>query len=115
MLGAPREVVHDRPYNIGQTDENYRIRTVAEIVAEVLPGSRVAFAEGAGTDLRNYRVSCERIASEVPGFAPQWTVRKGVEQLVEAYQRYSLTVEDMYGERYQRLKRIRALQHAGRL
>jgi nucleoside-diphosphate-sugar epimerase len=115
LLEAPREVVHDRPYNIGQTDENYRIRTVAEIVAEVLPGSRLAFAEGAGTDLRNYRVSCERIASEVPGFAPQWTVRKGVEQLVEAYQRYGLTVEDMYGERYQRLKRIRALQDAGRL
>jgi nucleoside-diphosphate-sugar epimerase len=115
LLDAPREVVHDRAYNIGRTEENYRIRAVAEIVADVLPGSRLAFAEGAGADLRNYRVSCERIAAEVPGFRPQWTVRKGVEQLVEAYQRYGLTHEDMYGERYQRIKRIRALQAAGRL
>jgi nucleoside-diphosphate-sugar epimerase len=115
LLEAPREVVHDRAYNIGQTEENYLIRTVAELVADVLPGSRLTFAEGAGTDLRNYRVSCARIAAEVPGFSPQWTVRKGVEQLVEAYQRHGLTLEDFYGERYQRIKRIRALQAAGRL
>jgi nucleoside-diphosphate-sugar epimerase len=115
LLDAPREVVHDRPYNIGQTEENYLIRDVAEIVADVLPGSKLTFAEGAGTDLRNYRVSCDRIAAEVPGFSPQWTVRKGVEQLVEAYQRHGLTHDDMYGERYQRIKRIRALQGAGRL
>jgi nucleoside-diphosphate-sugar epimerase len=115
LLEAPREVVHDRAYNIGQTAENYLIRAVAELVAEVLPGSRLTFAEGAGTDLRNYRVSCARIAAEVPGFRPQWTVRKGVEQLVDAYQRYGLTADDFYGERYQRIKRIRALQSAGRL
>jgi hypothetical protein len=44
-----------------------------------------------------------------------WTVRKGVEQLVEAYRRYGLRIEDLTGERHQRLKRIRALQSAGRL
>lgn len=115
LLEAPREVVHDRAYNVGQTEENYLIRDVAEIVADVLPGSRLSFAAGAGTDLRNYRVSCDLIAAEVPGFRPQWTVRKGVEQLTEAYQRYGLTIEDFTGERYQRIKRIQALQAAGRL
>jgi nucleoside-diphosphate-sugar epimerase len=115
LLDAPREVVHGRAYNVGQTSENYLIRDVAEIVAEVVPGSKVTFAEGAGTDLRNYRVTCERIAREVPGFRPKWTVRKGVEQLVDAYRRYGLRIEDLTGERHQRLKRIRALQEAGRL
>ncbi len=115
LLDAPREVVHGRAYNVGQTSENYLIRDVAEIVAEVVPGSKVTFAEGAGTDLRNYRVTCERIAQEVPGFRPKWTVRKGVEQLVDAYRRYGLRIEDLTGERHQRLKRIRALQEGGRL
>jgi nucleoside-diphosphate-sugar epimerase len=115
LLEAPREVVHNKAYNVGQTSENYLIRDVAEVVAEVVAGSRVTFASGAGTDLRNYRVSCDLIATEVPGFKPQWTVRQGVEQLVEAYRRYGLTIEDFTGERHQRLKRIRALQAAGRL
>jgi nucleoside-diphosphate-sugar epimerase len=115
LLEAPREVVHGKAYNIGQTDENYLIRDVAELIAEVLPGSRLVFAEGAGTDLRNYRVSCDLVAAEVPGFSPQWTVRKGVEQLVEAYQRHGLTIEEFTGERHQRLKRIKALQATGQL
>lgn len=115
LLTAPREVVHAQAYNVGQTSENYLIREVAGIVAEVVPGSRVTSAEGAGTDLRNYRVSCERIAREIPEFCPKWTVRKGVEQLVDAYQRYGLRIEDLTGQRHQRLKRITALREAGRL
>jgi len=56
-----------------------------------------------------------RIAREVPTFRPQWTLRKGIEQLAEAYQRHRLTLEALMGERHQRLKHITALQKAGRL
>lgn len=115
LLEAPREVVHNRAYNIGQSAENYLIRDVAELVAEQLPGSTVTFASGAGADTRNYRVSCDRIAQEVPGFKPQWTVRTGIAQLVEEYRRTGLRIEDLTGPRYQRLKRITALQAAGQL
>ena len=48
VLEAPRDAVHDEAFNVGATAENYRIRDVAEIVEEVVPGSRVAFAAGAG-------------------------------------------------------------------
>ena len=34
----PREVVHDQAFNVGATAENYRIRELAEIVAEAVPG-----------------------------------------------------------------------------
>jgi nucleoside-diphosphate-sugar epimerase len=115
LLTAPEQRIRARAYNIGHTDENYLIRDVARLVAEVVPGSRVTFAEGSGTDLRNYRVSCDRIASEVPEFRPQWTLRKGIEQLVEAYRRYELQLADLMGQRHQRLGRIEALQAAGRL
>lgn len=115
LLEAPREVVHGRAYNIGSTSENYLIRDVAELVAEVVPGSVVTVAGGASADLRNYRVNCDRVAAEVPGFRPRWTVRKGIEELVEAYQRYGLTIEEFRGERHQRLGRIRALVARGRL
>jgi len=112
LLEAPRETVHARAFNVGDTNENYLIRTVAELVQEVV-GGEVTFAEGAGADARNYRVSCDRIAREVPAFRPQWTLRKGIEQLAEAYQRYGLTLDDLMGEKHQRLRRINALRRQG--
>jgi hypothetical protein len=51
----------------------------------------------------------------VPSFRPQWTLRKGIEQLAEAYERYGLQLDDLMGERHQRLKRINALSQAGRI
>ena len=105
----------DRADNVGKSTENYLIRDVATIVADVVEGSEVTFADGAGTDLRNYRVTCDLIAAEVPEFQPAWTVRRGVEQLVEAYQRFGLSIEGFGSERHQRIKRIRALQEAGKL
>ncbi len=114
LLEATRDAVHARAFNVGDSAENYLIRDVAELVGEVVGGT-VTFAEGAGADARNYRVTCERIAREVPTFRPQWTLRKGIEQLAEAYQRYGLTLSDLMGERHQRLKRITALHETGRI
>jgi len=114
LLEAPRDVVHARAYNVGHSDENYLVRDIANLVQEIV-GGEVTFAEGAGADARNYRVTCDRIAAEVPEFKPQWTVRKGIEQLVENYKRYDLQLTDLFGERHQRLKKINALHAAGRI
>ncbi|HET6532829.1 MAG TPA: SDR family oxidoreductase [Actinoplanes sp.] len=114
LLEAPRDVVHARAFNVGDSAENYLIRDVAEMVHEIVGGT-VTFAAGAGADARNYRVSCDRIAREIPAFQPQWTLRKGIEQLAEAYRRHGLRLDDLMGERHQRLKRIDALRAAGRI
>ncbi len=114
LLEVDRERVHARAFNVGQTSENYVIREVAELVRELVGGT-VTFGEGAGTDTRNYRVSCERIAREVPEFRPQWTLAKGIEQLAEEYGRHGLTIEALTGERHQRLRRVAALRADGRL
>jgi nucleoside-diphosphate-sugar epimerase len=114
LLAVSRDRVHGRAFNIGQTSENYLIRDVAELVRERVGGT-VTYASGAGSDTRNYRVSCDLIAKEIPEFQPQWTVAKGVDQLVECYQRYGLTIDALTGEPHQRLKRIRALLDSGRI
>lgn len=113
VVEAPREVVHARPYNVGLTQENYRIREVAKIVEDVVPGSTVAFSEGAGPDLRNYRVDCSRIAEELPAFKPAWDVRRGVEELYAAYLEVKLTEDMLVSGRYQRIKHVLAQQEAG--
>ena len=112
LLTADRETLHARAFNVGQTEENYLVRDVADMVRELV-GGEVTYAAGSGPDPRNYRVSCDLIAREVPTFVPRWTVRKGIEQLVESYLRYGLTIDALDGERHQRLRRIASLSGAG--
>lgn len=109
VVQAPRDLVHLKAYNVGRTEENYRIREVASIVEEVVRGSKVTYAPGASPDKRNYRVDCSLIERELPGFQPVWTVRKGVEECYAAYQREGLTLDDLTGSRFQRIRRV--LEH----
>lgn len=113
VLEAPRDLVHGEAFNVGATAENYRISEVADIVAEVVPGSRVTYAAGGGPDARCYRVSFDKLASVLPAGRPRWTVRGGVEQLHAAYQRDGLTLEELTGPRFTRLGRVRELRERG--
>lgn len=114
-LHAPRELIHNEAFNVGRPEENYRIRELAEIVAEVVPNSRVEFAEGASPDKRNYRVDSSKIARTLPEYKPQWTARRGAQQLYDAYQRVGLQVEEFEGPRYRRIDHIKMLIAEGRL
>lgn len=113
VLEAPRELVHNQAFNVGQTSENYQIRDVGDIVAEVT-GATLAYAANASPDIRNYRVNCDKLPTTLPAYQPQWTVRKGVEQLLAAYQRYGLTRED-FESRLMRIRTVKRLQEAGRV
>jgi nucleoside-diphosphate-sugar epimerase len=114
-LEAPREVVHNETFNVGRTSENYRIRELAEIVAETIPGCRVEYAPGGGPDKRCYRVTCEKIVRVLPNFRPEWTARKGAQELCNAYRVFGLTSEDIHRGRYIRIAQIQHLWEVGKL
>jgi nucleoside-diphosphate-sugar epimerase len=114
-LEAPREAIHNQTFNVGQTEENYRISELADIVAEVVPGSRIEYAAGGGPDKRCYRVSCDKIRRVLPNFHPQWTARKGAQELLDAYKAAGLTSADLERGRYTRINHIQRLIQAGQL
>jgi len=115
VLEAPREQVHDTAFNVGRSGENYRIREVAQIVAEELPGSELRIAEGASPDARDYRVEFARIEETLPGYDPRWTVRQGVRELRDAYAAHGLSGEEFMSSRYLRIARVREAQERGAL
>ncbi len=114
LMEAPRDAVHDEAFNVGSTEENYRVRDVAEIVGRIVPGSTVTLSDQAFNDLRNYRVNCDKIAERI-GFQTKWTVPDGVRELYEAFQAAGLTLEDLEGSRYMRIKRVKEQIDNGRL
>ncbi len=114
-LTAPRELVVGQAFNVGRTQENYRIRDIAEIVRQTVPSTEVAYAPDGGPDKRCYRVDCSRIAKVLPAFQPQWTARSGAEQLYKAYVANGLKLEEFEGPRYRRIDQIKQMLASGRL
>lgn len=114
-LEAERTLVHNEAFNIGSTNENYQIREIAETVRDVVPNSEVSFMDGASPDARDYRVDCNHIARKLHGFKPQWTMRRGVEQLYEAYIEQGLTKDDLDGDKLNRIRRMKKLIDGGQL
>jgi len=108
-LEAPADAVFNEAFNVGQTAHNYRIRDLAEIVAGVVPGCTIEFADDAGPDKRSYRVSFEKIRRQLPAFKPAWDARMGAEQLYQAYRSSGLTLGEFEGPRYQRIGHIKKL------
>ncbi len=114
-LAAPREAIHAQAVNVGRDEDNYRIRELAEIVRETVPGCAVEFAPGASPDARNYRVRFSKLARVLPGFRPQWDARRGARQLFEAYRDQGLRPGDVEGPRYRRIDCIRGRLARGEL
>ncbi len=114
-LEAPQEAIHNQTFNVGQTDENYRISELAEIVAETVPGSRVEYAADGGPDKRCYRINCDKIQRVLPGFVPRWTARQGAQELYDAYRAAGLTQDDVENGRYIRIRQIQQLIQDGRI
>jgi nucleoside-diphosphate-sugar epimerase len=115
LLKAPRELVHNQAFNVGQSSENYQVRDLADLVSQVVPGSRVRYAPGGGPDPRCYKVDCSKIATTLPDFKPQWNVRSGMQEIYAAFKKYGLTADEFQGTRFQRIKHIQGLMGQGLL
>ena len=115
VLHAPRDLVHNEAFNVGRSEENYRVRELGALVEQVVSGSKVRYAEGGGPDPRCYRVDCGKLMRTLPEYRPQWSVRLGMEQLRDAFENNGLTSDELLGDRYFRIKRLRTLQSQGLL
>ncbi|MGA5088247.1 NAD-dependent epimerase/dehydratase family protein [Streptomyces pseudogriseolus] len=111
-LEAPREAVHDRAFNIGSETNNVTVAEIAQQVAEAVDGSKVLITGETGADPRSYRVDFSRFRAAVPGFACEWTVKRGALELADAYRAHGLTRED-FEQRFTRLAVLRAAAEAG--
>jgi nucleoside-diphosphate-sugar epimerase len=114
-LNAPIELVHNEAFNVGQTSENYRVRELAQIVAETVPGCEVSFAPDAGPDKRNYRVNCDKIQRVLPEFKPVWTARLGAQELYDSYRRFGLDLNEFEGPRFKRIAHLKELLASNRV
>jgi nucleoside-diphosphate-sugar epimerase len=115
VLAAPREIVHNQAFNVGVTEENYRIRELAEIVRDTVPGSEIEYAADGGPDPRCYRADFGKIGRLLPEFKPRWNARDGARELYAAYKDVGLALADYEGPKYKRIEHLKLLLRTGRL
>jgi nucleoside-diphosphate-sugar epimerase len=115
VLAAPREIVHNLALNVGQTEENYRVRQLAQIVEDVVPGSVIEYAKDGGPDPRCYRADFGRINRVLPDFKPQWNARRGAEELYSTYKAVGLAIEECEGPRFKRIDHLKHLLATAKL
>ncbi len=113
-LEAPVEGINGEIFNVGATSENYRIREIAEIVADAFPGCDVS-AGPPGGDNRSYRVSFEKINTMLPGFAGHWTAKMGAEELRRTFERIDFGSTEYEFRAFTRLKQLKYLQRTGQV
>ncbi len=113
-LEAPRNAVHNQIFNVGSTSENYRVRDIAQIIAEIFPGCNLTFGNSDG-DNRSYRVCFDKIHSQLPGFECRRDARMGAWELLDLFRSIDMS-RDMFDFRaYTRLKQLQHLLRTGQI
>jgi nucleoside-diphosphate-sugar epimerase len=114
-LEAPREVIHNQAFNVGQDSENFQVREIVEAVREVVPGCEVEYTGEHQGDRRSYRVCFAKIRECLPDFRPRWGLRRGAKDLYQSLKGLEFSLELFQDRKYTRLKQLQYLTAAGHL
>lgn len=106
---APADAINGEAFNVGSTAENYRVREIAQLVADAFPGCEVT-AGPPSADNRSYRVSFSKIESRLPGFRARWTAANGAVELRKLFERIDFTQDVFEFRAFTRLKQLKYLQ-----
>lgn len=109
-----RDLAHTT-FNIGRSDANYQVNDIAKMVATQLPGCGIEVTGETGGDPRSYRVDFARAARDLPGFAPQWTLERGVAETGEWLAERPRILDALFSKSYIRLRQMKSLQEDGRI
>lgn len=116
--------------NVGDEKDNYSIMEIAKEVQKAIPKAELKFLHQnpgldkkgligdrkvKGSDTRTYRVSFAKIRKTLPGFRCQWTLQKGIPNLVECLQKNKLTKKIFQSRKFYRLQHLEDLIKKGKL
>jgi len=111
---APKDAIHNEVFNVGHDADNFQVREIAQIVANVFPGCELTFGPSGG-DNRSYRVSFAKIHAQLPGFRCAWDARKGAQQLHDVFKRIGMDRSTFEAKPFTRLKQLKYLSATGQI
>jgi nucleoside-diphosphate-sugar epimerase len=113
-LDLPREALHNQIINIGDNNQNYRVREIAEVISNVFPDCTVSFGKN-DEDERSYRVSFDKINELIPAFKCSMNLEAGAKEFRKLFEEINLSVEDFEFSAFTRLKQLKLLLQTEKL
>ncbi|MEH2127146.1 NAD-dependent epimerase/dehydratase family protein [Nostoc sp.] len=107
-LEAPRDVIHNQIFNVGDTNSNYQVKQIAQIVADVFTDCQLSFGKH-DPDNRSYRVLFNKINQKLPGFKCEWDAQRGAQQLYNIFQQIDMNRGTFESRGFTRLKQLEYL------
>ena len=115
-INAPKELIAGRSFNVGIPNGNFTVRQLAEAAQRAVPGSKILFTGEHANDSRTYRVSFNRILTELKDYyLPSWDLDRGAVELVEYFNNIGFTESDFRGWKTTRLMQINRLSDQGKI
>jgi len=112
ILEAENDLVNNKIYNVGSTDENYKIKDIADIIKKHIE-CEIKYLNQE-PDSRSYRVNCDKIKKEL-GFKSNWTLKKGIKELIKTLTDLRINFSEFNSRKYTRLKQIKYLLEKNKL
>ena len=109
LLKSPINDIHNHAFNVGKNNQNYTVKQIANIVTNCVSNSKIEYSSSATTDERTYRVDFSKISSTLPNLKHDWTVEKGVNQLIKAFIKFGMTEKEFYSSKFVRLSKLQEL------
>jgi nucleoside-diphosphate-sugar epimerase len=113
-LEAPREAVAGHAFNVGDDNQNYRVRDIAEIVGAAFPQCRITYGPSSG-DTRSYQVSFAKIRQHLPSFRCAWSAERGASQLHDLFELIRLDEAKFTAAPFTRLSELKYLHSTGQI
>jgi nucleoside-diphosphate-sugar epimerase len=113
-LLAPLDRIRGQIFNVGSTEQNYRVIDIAKTVAAEFPGCKLTVG-APGTDNRSYRVRFDKINKLLPDFKCQWSAETGARQMRRLFQRIGMSAEEFSAPAFTRVNMLLKLKAAGLL
>ena len=114
VMKSPNELVTGQIFNVGDNNDNFSVREIAECVKQIIPNSEVEFANISNKDFRSYKVSFDKIA-RVLNFKTKWNLQDGIKQLYNIFNTKKLTESDFQDKKFYRVEQLKSLIEENRI
>jgi nucleoside-diphosphate-sugar epimerase len=114
VLEAPAEIVRSRRFNVGSNEQNLQIRSIAELVGEMVGNCTVEFGPPSA-DRRNYRADFGEIGRQLPGFTCEWSLERGIREMLSIFERSGFGPDDFLWRGYWRIAQVKHLLETGQI
>ena len=114
VMRAQNELVTGQIFNVGNNNDNFSVREIAEHVQQVVPNSEVEFANISNKDFRSYKVDFDKIV-RILNFKTRWNLQDGIKQLYNIFTKEKFSESDFHDKKFYRVEQLKWLIEEGHI